>query len=140
MKVSLKRVNGDYGFVGMGKSGDPIAVGDVSLDGVSGASPMELLLMSIGACSAVDIVSILNKQRQQISNYAMEVSGERHEIAQAKPFKSAHVKVILEGEIKPEKAKKAAALSFDKYCSVSLTLEPQVPVTYSIEVNGVMVD
>ena len=132
MKVILQRKNNTYHFQGTGKNPVPIHIDN----GENGASPMELLLMSVGGCSAVDIVSILKKQRQEITTYTIEVEGERHEVAQAKPFKAVHVAIFLEGSIVPAKAKKAAQLSFQKYCSVSLTLEPQVPVTYTVYVNG----
>ncbi|MDX1462740.1 MAG: OsmC family protein [Marinirhabdus sp.] len=133
MKVLLERKNDTYWFNGFGKQPIPIPIDN----GPNGASPMELLLMSVGACSAVDVVSILQKQRQQITDYKMEINGERVAQQQAKPFKSIHIAILLEGDIDPMKAKKAAQLSFQKYCSVSLTLEPQVAITYDIVVNGV---
>ena len=136
MKVTLQRKNDAYWFQGTGKNPVPIDIDN----GTNGASPMELLLMGVGGCSAVDIVSILTKQRQKITNYDMEVLGERTEMRQAKPFTSIHVTINLEGTIDTLKAKKAADLSFQKYCSVSLTLEPQVPITYTVIVNGVKVE
>ena len=136
MKVTLERKNDAYWFQGTGKNPVPVNIDN----GENGASPMELLLMSVGGCSAVDIVSILTKQKQEITNYSMEVTGERKEVAQAKPFQSMHVTIYLEGKIVPAKAKKAADLSFQKYCSVSLTLEPQVPITYDVHVNGVKIE
>lgn len=132
MKVTLERKNDAFWFQGTGKNPVPINIDN----GENGASPMELLLMAVGSCSAIDIVSILKKQRQEITNYSMEVLGERVEVEQAKPFQSMHVTIFLKGNINPAKAKKAADLSFQKYCSVSLTIEPQVPVTYSVYVNG----
>lgn len=132
MKVTLERKNNAYWFQGTGKNSIPVNIDN----GDNGASPMELLLMSVGGCSAVDIVSILTKQKQEIINYSMEVTGERKEVVQARPFQSIHVTIYLEGKIVPEKAKKAADLSFQKYCSVSLTLVPQVPITYDVYVNG----
>ena len=132
MKVQLERKNDAFWFEGTGKQSIPVSVDN----GENGASPMELLLMAVGGCSAVDIVTILQKQRQHISAYRMEVSGERAPLAQAKPFQSIHVTIFLEGDIDPIKANKAAELSFKKYCSVSLTLEPQVTITYSVMVNG----
>jgi putative redox protein len=132
MKVKLERKNDAYWFQGTGKNPIPINIDN----GENGASPMELLLMSVGGCSAVDIVAILTKQRQKITKYTIEIEGDRQEVAQARPFKSVHVAILLEGAIVAAKAKKAADLSFQKYCSVSLTLEPQVPITYSVYVNG----
>lgn len=132
MKVTLERKNNAYWFQGTGKNFVPINIDN----GENGASPMELILMGVGGCSAVDVVSILTKQKQEITNYTMEITGERKEVAQAKPFQSMNVSIYLEGKIGPAKAKKAADLSFQKYCSVSLTLEPQVPITYDVYVNG----
>jgi putative redox protein len=66
----------------------------------------------------------------------MEVEGKRKEVKGARPFESAHVTIYLEGDINPDKAKRAAALSFEKYCSVSITIEGCVKVTYEIVLNG----
>lgn len=65
----------------------------------------------------------------------MEVEGDRKEVLQAKPFQTIHVKIFLEGEIDESKAKRAAQLSFEKYCSVSLTMKDCVDVNYSIVLN-----
>lgn len=136
MKVTLERINEDYLFEGKGASEVPIYI-DNKVEGTSkGASPMELLLMGVGGCSAVDIIGILKKQRQKITSYKIDVIGERKEEKDAKPFKAITVFIYLEGEIESIKAKKAAALSFGKYCSVSLTLEPVVAIDYQIVVNG----
>ena len=80
-------------------------------------------------------ISILKKQRQEITDYRAEVDGTRVEIDGAKPFKNIDVIVYLEGEIVPEKAKRAAELSFEKYCSVSKTLEPTATISYKVVVN-----
>lgn len=136
MKVHLKRIEKKYHFEAKGKSGVPVHI-DTALDGPSkGASPMELLLMGVGGCSAIDVVNILTKQRQEITAYEMEVSGNRKEYKQAKPFDSIHVAIILKGEIDESKAIRAAKLSFEKYCSVSLSMMNSVEVTYGLVVNG----
>jgi len=136
MKVSLERVNDKYHFEAVGSSGVPIHIDSKTDEASKGASPMELLLMGVGGCSAIDVVTILQKQRQKITSYKMEVSGDRKEVREAKPFKSMHVTIYLEGEIDPKKAIRAAALSFEKYCSVSITMESSVNVTYTIFLNG----
>lgn len=139
MKVSLQRINDDYLFEARGESGVPVRIDNKTEKVSQGASPMELLLMGVGGCSAVDIISILKKQRQQITSYTVEVDGTRKTEKEAKPFTAMEVSIFLEGTIDPEKAKKAAALSFEKYCSVSITLEPVVAITYKISVNGVFI-
>ncbi len=136
MKVTLDRVDENYHFEGLGNSSVKVHIDNKTEAEVKGVSPMELLLMAVGGCNAIDIVSILKKQRQEITGYHIEVEGTRKEIAQAKPFEAIHVKVFLEGAIVEAKAARAAALSFEKYCSVSLTLAGCVAVTYEVFVNG----
>ena len=136
MKVTLDRLNNDYLFEAKGASNVPVFIDNKTGDEVKGASPMELLLMGVGGCSAIDVIFILKKQRQEITSYHVEVEGTRKEVKGAKPFESMHVKVYLEGDISPEKAQRAADLSFEKYCSVSITLEPGVKITYEVILNG----
>lgn len=100
---------------------------------------MESLLMAAAGCSGIDLVSILKKQRQEITGFSAEVEGERVQVDEAKPFKSLHIKFFIDGQVEPKKALKAAELSFEKYCSVTKTLEPQVVVSYEVVVNGVSV-
>ena len=136
LKVSLERKNDDYLFEAKGKTGTPILIDNTSQEGAKGASPMELLLMGVGGCSAIDIIYILKKQRQEITGYTMEVEGTRHQVKEAKPFSAMHVTINLEGKIDPAKAKRAGELSFEKYCSVSFTIDPTVKIIHSIFVNG----
>lgn len=136
MKVTLDRINDDFLFEAKGANNVSVFIDNKTNDEVKGASPMELVLMAVGSCNAIDIIYVLKKQRQEIRSYAVEVEGERVEGPAAKPFKSIHVTVYLEGDITAEKAKRAAALSFEKYCSVSLTLAGCVEVTYQIVLNG----
>nr|AOE13888.1 OsmC/Ohr family protein [uncultured bacterium]CCF99183.1 Osmc family protein [uncultured Flavobacteriia bacterium] len=136
MKVHLNRINNDYLFEAKGASGIPVMIDNKTGDEVKGSSPMELLLMGVGGCSAIDIISILKKQKLEINSYAVEVEGDRKEVGGAKPFKAMVVKVFLEGEIPPEKALRAAKLSFEKYCSVSITMQATVDITYQVFLNG----
>ena len=101
---------------------------------------MQAVLMAVAGCSGIDVVSILKKQRQQIDSFFVEVEGERIQVDEAKPFKTIKVSFFLQGNIDPKKAKKAAELSFEKYCSVSKTLEPNVEVLYEVSVNGELIE
>lgn len=136
MKVELDRINDNYLFEGKSKTGASVLIDNTSEEGATGASPMELLLMGVGGCSAIDIIAILKKQKQEITKFHIEVEGFRKEVKQAKPFEEILVKVFLEGNIDPKKAKRAGQLSFDKYCSVSITLENCVKVSHEILING----
>ena len=136
MKITLNRINDDYLFECSNAAGNKVLLDNTSQEGAKGVSPMESVLMAVAGCSGIDVVSILKKQRQEITNFSAEVEGERVQVDEAKPFKKIIVKFFLEGNIDSNKAKKAAQLSFEKYCSVSKTLEPKVEVTYEVSVNG----
>lgn len=136
MKVSLNRINDNYLFEAKGASGVPVLIDNKTDDPLKGASPMELLLMGVGGCSAIDVIMILKKQRQEITSYKMEIEGQRKQVRDAKPFEAIHVTLYLEGKIDEAKAIRAAQLSFEKYCSVSITLEASVKITYGIVLNG----
>ena len=96
---------------------------------------MELLLMGVAGCSSIDIISILEKQKLNPISYKMEVEGER-ESTPGEPYKKIHVNLYVEGDIPGEKIIRAAALSFDKYCSVSKNLEKSTIIEHSIYLNG----
>ena len=137
MKITLNRINDDYLFECTNSLGNTILLNSVSQsENKEGVSPMETILMAVAGCSGIDMISILKKQRQEITKFSAEVEGERVEVDEAKPFKNILVKFFLEGKIDAIKAKKSAQLSFEKYCSVSKTLEPNVTVNYEVFVNG----
>lgn len=139
MKITLNRINDDFLFECTNTQGNSILLDNTTQPGAKGVSPMESLLMAVAGCSGIDVVSILKKQRQEITDFKAEVEGERIPVDDAKPFKSIKVKFLLEGTIDPKKAQKAAQLSFEKYCSVSKTLEPTVEIGYEVFVNGEIV-
>jgi putative redox protein len=96
-------------------------------------SPVELLLSSLSACGAVDIVLILKKRRKTIQDFTIETTGTRREDAPRK-FTDIHCKFIVTSpDVSGEELNKVAALSLDKYCSVAATLNSRI--TYSVEVK-----
>ncbi|MGO4817874.1 OsmC family protein [Flavobacterium sp. W22_SRS_FP1] len=139
MKIALDRVNENYHFELKNERGHIVNVDNRSEFGGDdlGPSPMELVLMGVAGCSAIDMISILKKQRQEIISFKAEVEGDRVQVGEAKPFKDIHVVFYLEGPINEEKAARAAQLSFEKYCSVSKTLEPTATIHYKVVLNGV---
>lgn len=142
MKVTLNRVNEKFHFQVKNDRGYVVDLDKRKSQGGDdlGASPMELLLMGVAGCSGIDLIGILQKQRQEITSYQMEVEGDRVSVGEATPFSKIHATIFIEGDVKPKKALKAAELSFEKYCSVSKTLEPTATVTYSVVVNGEVVE
>lgn len=136
MKITLNRLNDEFLFECKNSAGSSILLDNTSLDDAKGVSPMESILMAVAGCSGIDVVAILKKQRQTIVNFSAEVEAERVQVEEAKPFKSINVKFSLEGEIDQRKAYKAAELSFQKYCSVSKSLDPNIKITFEVMVNN----
>ena len=139
MNVSLERINDDYLFEVTNANGMSVRLDNKSktTGEVQGVSPMELLLMGVAGCSSIDIVAILNKQKINPKVLKMEVHGHRHENEVPALFYQIDIDIYLEGDFSPEKAKRAAQLSFDKYCSVSKTLEPTAKINHKIILNGI---
>ena len=138
MKVTLQRVNDAVHFVGSGNMADV----NVHIDGSpeiggegAGVRPMELVLMALGSCSALDLVNILKKQRQQIDGLQIDVEGKRRDEV-PNIFTAIHLTFKLQGTIDQAKAEKAAHLAVKKYCSVhDMLAAGGVDITYDIRLN-----
>jgi len=139
MKIQLKRVNEAVHFEASSASssvkvhidGSP-AIGGQGL----GVRPMEMVLMALASCSSLDLITILKKQRQAITEFSASAEGERTEsIPQV--FTSIHLTFILKGNIDQMKAEKAAELAVKKYCSVhNMLAAGGVKISYSLNING----
>jgi putative redox protein len=123
-KIELSRVSGDFGFEATDEYGHTIKMDSSPESGGMnyGVRPMQMLLMGLAGCSAIDVIAILKKQRQEIKDYKMVVSGEREKGKEPSLWKEVNVEFHLYGDIDENKAKKAAELSIGKYCSVAATL------------------
>ena len=139
MKVSLERINKDYLFEVRNEAGRSIILDNKSKSEgvVAGISPMELVLMGVAGCSSIDIVAILGKQKINPDSLRMEVHGLREEGTVPALFHTIEITIHLEGEgITPEKANRAAKLSYEKYCSVSKMINSVANIQFSIILNG----
>lgn len=97
-------------------------------------TPMEYVLMALGGCSSIDVVMILQRARQQVTNCVCELDSERAETS-PKVFKKIHAKYIVTGVgLKPEQVERAVNLSIEKYCSVGLMLSGKVEISASFEI------
>jgi putative redox protein len=139
MEVKLKRANQAVHFEGSSSSSEV----KVHIDGspeiggeAKGARPMELVLMALGSCSVLDLLSILKKQRQDVQDIQVEISGNRRDVI-PKTFTDIHIKFLIKGnQISLEKAEKAAELAVKKYCSVhDMLASGGVEITYEIIVS-----
>lgn len=99
-----------------------------------GMRPMQLLLTSMGACSAMDVIHIMRKQRQELRDIHISVKGERVE-AHPRIFTDIHMHFDLFGEVDPVKAEKAVSLSVEKYCTAVRMVEKVAKVTYDYTIH-----
>jgi len=120
LKRALVTWNGAMRFTGSNEDGRTLVLDD--REGGGGPSPLQGLLMSLGACSAMDVISILAKKRQQVTSYAVEVEGDQRE-AYPRIFPRMSVTHVLTGPALDETAvRRAIFLSATKYCPVSATI------------------
>lgn len=125
IEVNLKRIKGDFGFEGTDANGHTVRM-DTSNEtgGVGfGVRPMQMLLMGLGGCSAIDIVMILKKQRQDVKDFSIKIEGEREPGKEPSLWQTVKIVFTLTGTIDKEKADRACELSMNKYCSVAETLK-----------------
>ena len=128
MEARVKWVE-DLSFVGESSSGHQIM-----MDGNSGdkaPSPMEMVLIAAGGCSAIDVVSILRKGRHQVTDCEVKLTSERREEA-PRLFTDINLHFIVSGkELTDKIVERAVQLSAEKYCSVSLMLGKAANITHS---------
>lgn len=137
MKISVKRQDGLFHFVGETPSGVSVQMdGSEAIGGTNaGVRPMEMLLYGIAGCSGIDMVSILNKQKQTVRDIQINVNAEREQDKIPALFTDIHVEFVLWGDLSAEKVAKALDLTFSKYCSVAITLGKTAAITYSYQIN-----
>ena len=128
---------GDEFFIGTGYTGHA-QVMDSKGDRAAATSPLEMLLVAVAACTAMDVISILLKKRQNVTEYNVEVTGERADDHPRK-FVKFNVHHIVHGRSVSEKAlADAIELSDQKYCSVAATVRPTAEITTSYEMADVL--
>jgi putative redox protein len=122
--IEIKRVDDAYAFEATDSHGHSARMDAAEAIGghSSGFRPMQTLLMGLGGCGGVDIISILKKQRQEIQAFNMIIEGEREEGKEPSLWKHIHITFQFKGKVDTEKVNKACSLSIDKYCSVAATL------------------
>lgn len=141
--MQLHRTQNDYGFTATDSGGNNLSIDIPAEQGGNGKGfrPMQLLLAGLGGCSAVDIVSILKKQKQQIKDFSIHIDGERQKGSEPSLWEEVQITFQLSGEVDPAKAHRAVELSMNKYCSVAATLRlAGAALKWKVVVNGAEVE
>lgn len=137
MKIELNRVNDAVHFEATGGNTVKVQIdGSPEIGGQDlGVRPMELVLMALGSCSSLDLLSILKKQKQEVKSMNVAVEGNRTDKIPA-VFTDIHILFTLSGNIDRTKAEKAAELAVKKYCSVyDMLVAGGVKISYEIDLN-----
>lgn len=137
MRITIDQLEGTH-MEAQNEQGGLIRMdGSTSIGGLEGGfSPMQLLLAGVGGCSAIDIIGILKKQKQNLQDLKVEIDGDRQKKGTYSEFKTIHIKYIFSGDLDERKVERAINLSLDKYCSVSKTLEKTSEITHSYEITA----
>lgn len=137
IRIELNRLNDAFHFSAENEIGNQVQL-DASPDigGTNqGMRPMQMMLAAMGGCSAIDIINILKKQRQHISDMKITVTGERQKDVVPSLFETVHAHYRFFGDLDAEKVQRAITLSIEKYCSVSRTMEKAgARITHSFEI------
>lgn len=137
MKIHLTRKNEAVHFEATNGEGAVVSVdGSPSVGGEGlGLRPMELVLASLASCSGIDVVTLLKKMRQPLEDIRVDVEGTRAEDETPAVFRHIHLRFHLQGDLDPEKARKAVGMSVEKYCSVARMLERSATITWDVAVR-----
>lgn len=133
----MKRVELEWNKEGLKFSGGMPGGPAISIDGNAGTgpSPMNLLLLSLASCSAIDIVHILERMRQPLDALSMDVEADREEGEGARKWTRIHMRFYVKGEIPEAKVQRAVDLSVEKYCSAYKQLKDSAEVTTELILN-----
>lgn len=135
MEIEIKKVDG-LKLIGTDESGHEIVIDTKKELGGhdSGISPMKLLLLSLGSCTLMDVISLCDKMRVDYDDIEVQVKGERRD-KHPKIFKSIEIKYVVYGNDPDEsKIKKAIDLSSKKYCSIHTMLGKSAAISSSLEI------
>jgi putative redox protein len=136
MKIELKRLNEAVHFQCTTEEGLSVETDGSPEVGGEGKAPrpMQLLLMAHASCSGIDVVHLLKKMRQPLTDIRVEANGERTSNEVPAVFRKIHLHYILTGDLNEKSAEKAIRLSTEKYCSVGAMLSKTAEITWSFEI------
>lgn len=123
-------------FIGESKSGHAVVMQGLPREGEPsvGIRPMEMLLLGMGGCTAIDVVTILQKAREKVTDVVVEIEGERA-ASVPKVYERIHAHYVVTGRgLKRSAVERAIKLSAEKYCSATLMLAATAEVTHEFEI------
>ncbi|MBY5958730.1 OsmC family protein [Membranicola marinus] len=136
MEVTIERKSGQFHLESFNEDGLSVQTdASESIGGTNqGVRPMQMVLMAMGSCSAIDVISILQKQKQVLDDIKINIRAQREEGKVPSLFTHIDIHFKLFGDIEDKKAKRAVELSMDKYCSVAQILKKTADIGYTFEI------
>ena len=137
MKIVIKRTDDDFAMEAKNEEGNVIHMdGPPHLGGHdTGFRPTQLLLAAVGGCSAIDVVMILKKARQPVTDCVVELEADRAE-TEPRVFTKIHLHYRVKGNgLDPNKVRNAVELSKEKYCSATIMLAKTAEISYAITID-----
>jgi putative redox protein len=127
----------NWQFVGTDSSGHSVVLDSPTLGENTGMKPVELVLIALAGCTGMDVISILQKKKQKVHSFEVNVSGERRP-EHPKAWTKMHIEYVVRGQgVNAEAVERAVELSETKYCPVHATLSGSVEITRSITIEEV---
>ncbi len=139
MKIALQRIDDGFNMEAVDENGHKVLMDSSVENGGknNGVRPMQMIIMGLGGCSAIDVVMILKKQRQEITDFRIEIEADREKGKEPSLWENAHLVFHLYGNIDADKAARAVELSMNKYCSVAETLRRgNTRLTWEVKLNA----
>lgn len=135
MEINIRRL--DKAFHLEASNEDGLSIQSDASETIGGGNkamrPMQILLSSLGGCSAIDIIHLLHKQKQALDDIQIKITGEREAHKVPALFTDIHLHFSLYGQVDPKKAERAVELSMEKLCSVKQILDKTAKITWSWE-------
>jgi putative redox protein len=138
MKIELHATKGNQHTIATDESGNEVKmyISESAGGAGTGIRPMQMLIMGLAGCSAIDVLLILKKQRQEVTGFSMALEAFREPDKEPSLWQTAHLVFNITGSVDPDKAEKAVELSMLKYCSVAETLRVAgATLTWEVSVN-----
>jgi putative redox protein len=132
MQIKLRRIDSDYHMEAVNDTNNTVHIdGNPEIGGHNlGARPMQLILMGLAGCSSIDVISILRKQKIELTSLDVVVDGERESGGIPNIFTGIHIQFHMGGDFDRAKGNRAVELSMEKYCSVTKMLENTAKITW----------
>lgn len=136
MKIELTRLDDAYHMQATNETGNTVETdGSPKVGGSNKAMrPMQMLLSSLGACSSIDVIHLLTKQRQQLDDIKITLTGQRQEGLIPSLFTDIQVHYRLYGDLDEKKVERAVTISGEKLCSVAKIVEKTAKISWSWEI------